>query len=235
MSRRIFSRIFSPEFFSSFLWEKVPRKILQENPRENPPNSIQQKSSNTFLQIGRGKNHLCGAFVTAICALTAEIHCHVGHDAGIIASAMPRCIELKALSTIRRTAKGSGKLMALVAHIAGRCDTIAAIPHVSRYRLREVSTPPKWCDAPSYYLVSHRHICAIPHFVNSRAIIVRYSVKTSMKEFCDSIVVETGSSYRPRKKNSFHQTPKRLKRDFLVSFCTENQTSISRFDPISYM
>ena len=50
-----FSRIFSPEFFSSFLWEKVPRKILQENPRENPPNFIQQKSSDTCLQIGRGK------------------------------------------------------------------------------------------------------------------------------------------------------------------------------------
>ena len=54
MSRRIFSRIFSPDFFSSFLWEKVPRKILQENPRENPPKFIQQKSSNTFLQIAQG-------------------------------------------------------------------------------------------------------------------------------------------------------------------------------------
>ena len=29
----------------------------------------------------------------AICALAAEIHCDVGHDAGIIASAMPRCCE----------------------------------------------------------------------------------------------------------------------------------------------
>ena len=36
----------------------MPRKILQENPRENPPNFIQQKSSNTFLQIGRGKKWL---------------------------------------------------------------------------------------------------------------------------------------------------------------------------------
>ena len=54
LSRRIFSRIFSPDFFSSFLWEKVPRKILQENPRENPPKFIQQKSSNTFLQIAQG-------------------------------------------------------------------------------------------------------------------------------------------------------------------------------------
>ena len=55
MSRRIFSRIFSPDFFSSFLGKKVPRKIHSENPRENPPKFIQQKSSDTFLQIGRGK------------------------------------------------------------------------------------------------------------------------------------------------------------------------------------
>ena len=49
-----FFRGFSRRIFcSSFLWEKVPRKILQENPRENPPKFIQQKSSDTFLQIGR--------------------------------------------------------------------------------------------------------------------------------------------------------------------------------------
>ena len=64
--RTDFSRIFIFEppdffadflagFFSSFLWEKVPRKILQENPRENPPKFIQQKSSNTFLQIAHGR------------------------------------------------------------------------------------------------------------------------------------------------------------------------------------
>ena len=28
------------------------------------------------------------------------------------------------------------------------CDTIAAIPHIVRYFLREVRTPPKWCDTP---------------------------------------------------------------------------------------
>ena len=55
LGRRSFSRIFSPDFFSSFLWEKVPRKILQENPRENPPKFIQQKSSDTLLQIGWGE------------------------------------------------------------------------------------------------------------------------------------------------------------------------------------
>ena len=48
--KKIFSRIFSPDFFSSFLWEKVPRKILQENPRQNPPKLIQQKSPTHFCR-----------------------------------------------------------------------------------------------------------------------------------------------------------------------------------------
>ena len=52
-----FSRIFifgPPDFFSSFLWEKVPRKILQENPRQNPPKFIQQKSPTTSFCRGSG-------------------------------------------------------------------------------------------------------------------------------------------------------------------------------------
>ena len=64
--RTDFSRIFifgPPDFFADFLAGffllifvgKVPRKILQENPRENPPKFIQQKSSDTLLQIGWGK------------------------------------------------------------------------------------------------------------------------------------------------------------------------------------
>ena len=65
--------------------------------------------------------------------------------------------------------------------------TIAAIPHIAQYFLREASTPPKWCDTPPWYLVLHRHICAIPHFATYRAIIVRYSMKTSTREFCDTI------------------------------------------------
>ena len=32
LGRRIFSRILSSDFSSSFLWEKVSRKIVQENP-----------------------------------------------------------------------------------------------------------------------------------------------------------------------------------------------------------
>ena len=39
-------RIFSPHFCG----EKVPRKILQENPRQNPPKFIQQKSPTHFCR-----------------------------------------------------------------------------------------------------------------------------------------------------------------------------------------
>ena len=68
-------------------------------------------------------------------------------------------------------------------HIARYCDTIAAIPHIARYFLREVSTPPKWCETPPWDLVLHRHICAIPHFATYRAIIVRYPIKQAQKSF----------------------------------------------------
>ena len=44
LSRRIFLRISLPECFSSFMWEKAPRKILQENLWQNPPKLMQQKS-----------------------------------------------------------------------------------------------------------------------------------------------------------------------------------------------
>ena len=55
LCRRIFSRIFSPNFFSSFLCGKKSAqiKILQENPRQNPPKFIQHKNPrHTFLQRG---------------------------------------------------------------------------------------------------------------------------------------------------------------------------------------
>ena len=72
-------------------------------------------------------------------------------------------------------------------HIARYSDAIAAIPHIARYFLREVSTPPKWCDTPPWYLILHRHIRAIPHFATYRAIVVRYPIKTSTKQFCHTI------------------------------------------------
>ena len=65
-----------------------------------------------------------------------------------------------------------------------RCDTPSRA-----ILLREVSTPPKWCDTPHWYLILHRHISAIPHFATYRTIIVRYLIKkkTSTKSFCDTI------------------------------------------------
>ena len=49
-----FFRGFSRRIFLLIFVGKSAQKILQENPRENPPKSIQQKSSNTFLQIAQG-------------------------------------------------------------------------------------------------------------------------------------------------------------------------------------
>ena len=72
-------------------------------------------------------------------------------------------------------------------HIARYCDTIAAIPHIAQYLFGEVSIPPKWCDTHPWYLISHRHICAIPQFATYRAISVRYPIETSTKQFCDTI------------------------------------------------
>ena len=46
------------------------------------------------------ENHLCDAMrLTAICALAAEIHCDVGHDASITAITMARCDELRTATT----------------------------------------------------------------------------------------------------------------------------------------
>ena len=63
-----------------------------------------------------------------------------------------------------------------------RCDTpYRAIPFKGGKR------SPKMVRYPPWYLVSYRHICAIPHFATYRAVIVRYPTKTSTKEFCDTI------------------------------------------------
>ena len=50
-----FSRILQPDFFSSSLWEKQPWRILQENPRQSPPNFTQQKSPTLFCRWARPK------------------------------------------------------------------------------------------------------------------------------------------------------------------------------------
>ena len=65
-------------------------------------------------------------------------------------------------------------------HIGRYCDTIAAIPHIARFFLREVRGSPQ-CDTPPGNLIAHRHICTIPHFATYRAIIVRYLIKQVRK------------------------------------------------------
>ena len=54
-------RIFSPHFCGKKCPEKssrkIPAKILQNLYNKNPPKFIQQKSSDTFLQNGRGKSY----------------------------------------------------------------------------------------------------------------------------------------------------------------------------------
>ena len=50
--------------FSSFLRGRVPRKILQENPRQHPPN-LYSKIPDTFLQRGRANYSLCIMQVTS--------------------------------------------------------------------------------------------------------------------------------------------------------------------------
>ena len=57
-------------------------------------------------------------------------------------------------------------------HIVRYCDATGAIPHIARYRFREVGTwhsPTMVRYPPLCYLVSHRHICAISHFATYRA------------------------------------------------------------------
>ena len=57
LSRRTFSQILSPDVFSSLLWGKVPRKILQENPRQNPSNFVRQRSPTIFCRGARPKHY----------------------------------------------------------------------------------------------------------------------------------------------------------------------------------
>ena len=63
-----------------------------------------------------------------------------------------------------------------------RCDTPC---HAIFFR--EASSSLKTCDTPSWYLVLHKHTCAIPNFATYCVIIVRYPTKTNTNMFCDII------------------------------------------------
>ena len=110
-------------------------------------------------------------------------------------------------------------------HIGRYCDTIAAIPHIGRYLLKEVGTRPKWCDTPPWRLVSQRHICAIPHFATYRARIVRYPIKTSTKVLCDTIATSIARYEKYRCWAYKSLLCRRLKCNspfFWMGFCSES-------------
>ena len=64
-----------------------------------------------------------------------------------------------------------------------RCNTPYHAIHFQgdQHSPKMVPCPPTW------YSISHWYISAIPHFATHRAIIVRYPIKTSTKEFCNMI------------------------------------------------
>ena len=63
---------------------------------------------------------------------------------------------------------------------------------------------------PLWFLVSHRHICAIPHFATYRAIALRYPIKTSTEEFCDTIATSIARYQKYRCWASKTATPLKL-------------------------
>ena len=74
---------------------------------------------------------------------------------------------------------------------------------------RELSAPPEWCDNPPWHVASHRHSCAIPHSATYRAIIVPHPIKTSTKEFCDTIATSIAryEKYRCWASKHLYNTP----------------------------
>ena len=83
-------------------------------------------------------------------------------------------------------------LVCSAAGLSGPISRDIAILSLRYHILRDTfsgrfAAPQNGAIPPPWYLVSHRHICAIPHFATYLAIIVRYPIKISMKEFCDAV------------------------------------------------
>ena len=126
--RTDFSRIFvfePPDFFADFVAGffllifvgKVPRKILQQNPRQNPPKPIQQKSPTTFcrgagttdFRGSRNLQHLGGAVFRRKTQNFAETRLsHLGSRT--LKSTLIRGVPTSEFSGIQRTRdKGGGR------------------------------------------------------------------------------------------------------------------------------
>ena len=101
---------------------------------------------------------------------------------------MPRCLGIKeSFSPL----PGPQKRHFLAEHLVApyrailryyRCDTPC---RATLFRGGQHS--PKMVRYPPWYLVSHRHVSAIPPFAAYRAVLLRCPIKTSTKSFCDTI------------------------------------------------
>ena len=126
----------------------------------------------------------------------------------------------------------SGPISRDVAILSLRCPTSR------EHFLRVFSTPPIWCATPPSYMVSHRHICAIPYFATYRAIIVRYPIQTSTKKFCDTIATSIAQYEKCRcwaskpkvwfEETKFGNSPKQ---PLMSTLLFQPQTVIRRRDP----
>ena len=191
MGRRIFSRILSPDLFS-FLWEKCSEKSSRKIPGKIPQNSIVQQKSPTHFCRGAGPRSSKSCFSGRGGMRTATFEFSESFSLSRRNPYQPP--ELPRSPSMSFSSRESGWKIVLIRegveycltewpHIARYRDTLAAmpslqsIPHIARCFFMEVGTPTKWCGTPPWYLVSHRQICAIPHFAAHRTTIVRYPTK----------------------------------------------------------
>ena len=70
--------------------------------------------------------------------------------------------------------------------ISGDIVILSLIPHIARYFLREVCTPPKWCDTPTLVLsFTQAHLCDT-RFCNVSRHNCAILISKSTKELCDT-------------------------------------------------
>ena len=142
MGRRIFSRIFSPDFFPSFLWEKCPEKILQENPRQNPPKIYTTKIPDTFLQRVRPKVCASDSYVILV-QKHASPPQEVLWEVYIYHKSYDIRLQLVSLNCVSCTL--SGPVLRDTARLSQR------YPPIARYGVFGVLTWPVGCDTPSAF------------------------------------------------------------------------------------
>ena len=108
---------------------------------------------------------------------------------GASANIMPSRTVKAVVSAMMASAKKLGWHVCRLSGPISRDTAILSLRyHISRDTFSgRLALPQNGAIPPSWHLVSHRHIRAIPHFATYRAIIVRYPIKTSTKDFRDTI------------------------------------------------